>query len=105
MQGVAIYYGADIVICADHPELRYNRNLLYTKIISQIVTDRTCADKITSSTYHVSTTTTPSSLNPIFSKPRYMFFSADDTGRHLSSTVMAELESGLASDINKTSNK
>jgi electron transfer flavoprotein alpha subunit len=30
-----------------------------------------------------------------------MFFSADDTGRHLSSTVMAELESGLASDINK----
>jgi electron transfer flavoprotein alpha subunit len=98
-----IYHGADIVICADHPELRYNRNLLYTKIISQIVTDRTCADKITSSTYHVPTTTTTSSssLNPIFSKPRYMFFSADDTGRHLSSTVMAELESGLASDINK----
>ena len=30
-----------------------------------------------------------------------MFFSADDAGRHLSSTVMAELESGLASDINK----
>ena len=30
-----------------------------------------------------------------------MFFSADDTGRHLSSTVMTELESGLASDINK----
>jgi len=30
-----------------------------------------------------------------------MFFSADDSGRHLSSTVMAELESGLASDINK----
>jgi electron transfer flavoprotein alpha subunit len=95
-----IYYGADIVICADHPELRYNRNLLYTKIISQIVTDRACADNITS-TYHASTTNTPSSLNPIFSKPRYMFFSADDTGRHLSSTVMAELESGLASDINK----
>jgi electron transfer flavoprotein alpha subunit len=30
-----------------------------------------------------------------------MFFSADNTGRHLSSTVMAQLESGLASDINK----
>jgi electron transfer flavoprotein alpha subunit len=30
-----------------------------------------------------------------------MFFSADDTGRHLSATVLAELESGLASDINK----
>jgi electron transfer flavoprotein alpha subunit len=30
-----------------------------------------------------------------------MFFSADDTGRHLSSTVLAELQSGLASDINK----
>jgi electron transfer flavoprotein alpha subunit len=30
-----------------------------------------------------------------------MFFSADNIGRHLSSTVLAELESGLASDINK----
>jgi electron transfer flavoprotein alpha subunit len=30
-----------------------------------------------------------------------MFFAADNTGRHLSSTVLAELESGLASDINK----
>ena len=36
-----------------------------------------------------------------FVKPRYMFFAADSVGRHLSSTVMAELESGLASDINK----
>ncbi len=95
-----IYHGADIVICADHPELRYNRNLLYTKIICQIVTDKTCANKITSFT-HPSSTTAPSSSNLIFSKPRYLFFSADDTGRHLSSTVMAELKSGLASDINK----
>jgi len=30
-----------------------------------------------------------------------MFFSANDSGRHLSATVMAQLESGLASDINK----
>jgi electron transfer flavoprotein alpha subunit len=30
-----------------------------------------------------------------------MFFSADNIGRHLSATVLAELESGLASDINK----
>jgi electron transfer flavoprotein alpha subunit len=30
-----------------------------------------------------------------------MFFAADNIGRHLSSTVLAELESGLASDINK----
>jgi electron transfer flavoprotein alpha subunit len=30
-----------------------------------------------------------------------MFFAADSIGRHLSSTVLAELESGLASDINK----
>lgn len=83
-----IYYGADAVICADHPELRYPRNLLYTKIISQIATDKSCAAQISSS-------------KNTFNKPRYMFFSADDTGRHLSSTVLAELESGLASDINK----
>jgi len=34
-------------------------------------------------------------------RPRYMFFAADSIGRHLSSTVLVELESGLASDINK----
>lgn len=83
-----ISHGADAVICADHPELRYSRNLLYTKVVCQIATDKECATKISSS-------------NPNFNRPRYMFFSADDTGRHLSSTVMAELQSGLASDINK----
>jgi electron transfer flavoprotein alpha subunit len=36
-----------------------------------------------------------------FKKPRFMFFSADNVGRHLSATVLAELGSGLASDINK----
>jgi electron transfer flavoprotein alpha subunit len=84
-----IYYGADAVICADNPELKYSRNLLYTKIICQIATDKNCASQISSSS------------NLPFNRPRYMFFSADDSGRHLSSTVMAELESGLASDINK----
>ncbi|MGN6349510.1 MAG: electron transfer flavoprotein subunit alpha/FixB family protein [Candidatus Nitrosocosmicus sp.] len=86
-----IYYGADAVICADHPELYYPRNLIYTKTICQIVTDKSCAQQVLGS----------SSSNLIFKKPRYMFFSADDAGRHLSATVMAELESGLASDINK----
>jgi electron transfer flavoprotein alpha subunit len=83
-----LHYGADAVICADHQELRYPRNRLYTKIISQIATDKSIDAQISSSSH-------------IFNKPRYMFFTADDTGRHLSSTVMAELESGLASDINK----
>ena len=30
-----------------------------------------------------------------------MFFAADSIGRHLSATVLAHLDSGLASDINK----
>ena len=84
-----ISYGADAVIYADNPELRYYRNTLYTRVISQIATDKECSKKI-SLTY-----------SEEFNRPRYMFFSADDTGRHLSATVLAELESGLASDINK----
>ena len=44
-----IYYGADAVICADHPELKYSRNLLYTKIICQIATDKKCGSQILSS--------------------------------------------------------
>jgi electron transfer flavoprotein alpha subunit len=83
-----IYHGADAVIYADHPELRHPRNLLYTKVVCQIATDEESANRIWP-------------VNPNFDRPRYMFFSADDTGRHLSSTVMAELQSGLASDINK----
>jgi electron transfer flavoprotein alpha subunit len=81
--------GADAVVYASKPSLRYYTNLLYTKIICQIAVDKNVAR----------------SISPIssenFKKPRYMFFSADNTGRHLSSTVMAQLESGLASDINK----
>jgi electron transfer flavoprotein alpha subunit len=84
-----VMYGADVVVYAESPSLKYYTNLLYTRIICQIVRDRDVAKSI--SPEH----------SEIFKKPRYMFFSADNTGRHLSSTVMAELESGLASDINK----
>jgi len=86
---ILIEYGADVVVYADHPELKYYRNNIYTKIISQIAQDKNIAAKIISN----------ESEN--FKKPRYMFFGADNIGRHLSSTVLVELESGLASDINK----
>src|SRR5919199_1922018 len=82
-----IFYGADAVIYADSPELRYTRNLIDTKVISQIARSRDLAAKFSDASE--------------FIKPRYMFFAADSIGRHLSSTVLAELESGLASDINK----
>jgi electron transfer flavoprotein alpha subunit len=82
-----ISYGADAVIYADSPELRYRRNLVDTKVISQIARNREVAAKFSS--------------NSEFVKPRYMFFGADSIGRHLSSTVLADLGSGLASDINK----
>jgi electron transfer flavoprotein alpha subunit len=84
-----IRYGADVVVYANNRSLKHYTNLLYTKIICQLVEDKNVAR----------------SISPIrsedYKKPRYMFFSADNTGRHLSSTVMAQLESGLASDINK----
>src|SRR5919109_5384301 len=84
-----IFYGADAVIYAESPELQYTRNLIYTKVISQIAKDKECISRISSE------------YAEQFKKPRYMFFAADNIGRHLSSTVLAELESGLASDINK----
>jgi electron transfer flavoprotein alpha subunit len=84
-----ISYGADAVIYAENPELKYHRNLVYTKVISQIANDKDCSKKISAR------------YSEDFRRPRFMFFSADDTGRHLSATVLAELESGLASDINK----
>jgi electron transfer flavoprotein alpha subunit len=83
-----IFYGADAVIYADSPELRYTRNLVDTKVISKIAASKELASKFASDASG-------------FVKPRYMFFAADSIGRHLSSTVLAELESGLASDINK----
>lgn len=82
-----IFYGADAVIYADSPELRYSRNLIDTKVISQIARSREVVAEFSDTSEFV--------------KPRYMFFGADSIGRHLSSTVLAELESGLASDINK----
>jgi electron transfer flavoprotein alpha subunit len=82
-----IFYGADAVIYADNPELRYRRDLIDTKVISQIARSREVAAEFSDTSEFV--------------KPRYMFFGADSIGRHLSSTVLAELESGLASDINK----
>jgi electron transfer flavoprotein alpha subunit len=81
--------GADVVVYANDPSLRYYTNLLYTKVICQIVEDRSVARSVSNN------------HSENYKKPRYMFFSADNTGRHLSSTVMAQLESGLASDINK----
>jgi electron transfer flavoprotein alpha subunit len=82
-----IFYGADAVIYADSPELRYRRNLIDTKVISDIARSTDLAAKFSDTSE--------------FLKPRYLFFAADSIGRHLSSTVLAELESGLASDINK----
>lgn len=84
-----IKFGADVVVYADNPSFKYYTNLLYTRTICQIAEDKNVARSISPT----------NSEN--FKKPRYMFFSADNTGRHLSSTVMAQLESGLASDINK----
>jgi len=80
--------GADAVIVADHAELKEIRNTIYTKVISQIAKDKELAKKI-------------EPRYDQFKRPRYMFFAADSIGRHLSSTVLAELEAGLASDINK----
>src|SRR6476646_7511126 len=84
-----LFYGADAVIYAESPELQYSRNLIDTKIISEIAINKECVAKIS-----------PDYVER-FKKPRYMFFAADNIGRHLSSTVLADLESGLASDINK----
>ena len=83
-----IFHGADVVIYADSPELASSRNVVDTKILADIATDRNLTLKFS-----------PSST--AFVKPRYMFFAADNIGRQLSSTVVGALDSGLASDINK----
>ncbi|MGI0069251.1 MAG: electron transfer flavoprotein subunit alpha/FixB family protein, partial [Nitrosopumilaceae archaeon] len=67
----------------------YVRNTIDTKVISQIALDKQVAAQI------------EPEYATQFKKPRYMFFAADSIGRHLSATVMTQLESGLASDINK----
>jgi electron transfer flavoprotein alpha subunit len=83
-----VQIGADAVIFCDHPELDQIRNVIYTKIISQIATDKNIGRQLEEEYSE-------------FERPRYMFFAADSIGRHLSSTVMADLDSGLASDINQ----
>ena len=84
-----IEYGADAVIYVDNPELKEVRNTIYTKVIGQVAQDIKSLGEIE-----------PEYAKDV-KKPRYMFFAADSIGRHLSSTVLVELESGLASDINK----
>ena len=84
-----LFYGADAVIYADNQNLKYSINKVYTKVIAQIVTDSNSIKEIS-----------PEYLSE-YKKPRYMFFLADNIGRHLSATVLAESDSGLASDINK----
>ncbi len=81
--------GADVVVYAEDKELEFSTNTIETKVISQISRDPSLARQIS-----------PQYIPP-YIKPRYMFFAADSIGRHLSSTVLADLESGLASDINK----
>src|SRR5919108_3509421 len=55
-----IFYGADAVIYAESPELQYTRNLVYTKVISQIAKDKKCISRISSE------------YAEQFKKPRYM---------------------------------
>lgn len=85
----AIDAGADAVIYAEHEALRYPVVNTYTKVIASIVRDNALIKKAAEST------------SSAYVKPRYMLFGADSIGRHLSATVLAELESGLASDVNK----
>lgn len=85
----AIDAGADAVIYAEHEALRYPIVNTYTKVISSIVRDRGLVKHAADST------------SSVYIKPRYMLFGADSIGRHISATVLAELDSGLASDVNK----
>lgn len=84
-----IYHGADAVIYVDDPNLKYLINQTSTKVISHIAVNKEIIAKIS-----------PDYVTE-FEKPRYMFFAADSIGRHLSATVLADLDSGLASDVNK----
>lgn len=84
-----IEHGADVVVVADHPNLKDLINVIHTKVVNQITLSKEIAEKI-EPTYAKD-----------YQRPRYMFFAADSIGRHLSSTVLADLDSGLASDVNK----
>ena len=89
LQKTLIEHGADAVIIVNHPALHSLINRIHTKVICQICLDKETAAKI-EPRYALE-----------YERPRYMFFAADGIGRHLSSTVLAELDSGLASDVNK----
>ncbi|NDB45765.1 MAG: electron transfer flavoprotein subunit alpha/FixB family protein [Nitrososphaeria archaeon] len=84
-----IEHGADAVVVADHPNLKDLINVIQTKVVNQITLSKEVAEKVE-----------PSYASE-YLRPRYMFFAADSIGRHLSSTVLADLDSGLASDVNK----
>jgi len=86
---ILIEHGADSVVIVDRPELDALINKIHTKVICQICLDVETSAKIEPA-YAME-----------FKRPRYMFFAADGIGRHLSSTVLAELDSGLASDVNQ----
>jgi len=86
-----IAIGADAVIYCEHPALKEIKNVIYTKVICQIAINSEIGGSI------------EPEYAKEFKRPRYMFFAADSIGRHLSSTVLAGLNSGLASDINKLS--
>ena len=81
--------GADAVIYCDNPQLKEETNIIYTKVICQIAINKKIGGQI------------EPKYAQDFKRPRYMFFAADSIGRHLSSTVLAGLNSGLASDINQ----
>ena len=81
--------GADTVIYCDNPQLEEGTNTIYTKVICQIAINKKIGGQI------------EPKYAQDFKRPRYMFFAADSIGRHLSSTVLAGLNSGLASDINQ----
>ncbi len=76
----AITYGADVVVQLDHPELAHFRLEPYTRAVGRVSEAKTEWKD--------------------YDKPRYFAFPATANGRDLSATVLAVLESGLASDCN-----
>jgi len=77
----AIQRGADVVYIGDHPELATFRLEPATRVVAGMARAK--------------------DANKAYDKPRYFLFPATHNGRDLSATVLAELESGLASDCNK----
>jgi electron transfer flavoprotein alpha subunit len=76
----AVAYGADLVVQIDGSELEDFRLEPYTHAIAKAARKGGAGQD--------------------YDKPRYFLFPATHNGRDLSATVLAELESGLASDCN-----